>query len=47
MFDSSSSADDLAWPLIACPTDDLIRVTRDWFTGRGFFVPQSGAVSAH
>ncbi len=43
MFDSSSSADDLASPLIACLTDDLIRVTRDWFTGRGFFVPQSGA----
>ncbi|MET3991913.1 stearoyl-CoA desaturase (delta-9 desaturase) [Bradyrhizobium sp. JR7.2] len=36
-------ASDLASPLIACLTDDLIRVTRDWFTGRGFFVPQSGA----
>jgi stearoyl-CoA desaturase (delta-9 desaturase) len=33
----------LASPLIACLTNDLIRVTRDWFTGRGFFVPQSGA----
>lgn len=36
-------ASDLASPLIACLTNDLIRVTRDWFTGRGFFVPQSGA----